>query len=222
MVVPGRGHPTRPSCQGFPPPGSLLCRLLLAHGHAQLVVTSSSLVDIKAFTSFLQRFFFFPLVISSFLFIPYPPEKADIGASLKGHVELANITGNWVLCGSTETPGHPSWHSSRNFTSAAVPGCVCSPCITGGRQGQGCRGRMRGARTARGFAALLPSERCLCRFCTPGTQGGGAKPTSVCTIHCVPVSALNQIKLCEKKESCISIAAPVMLLQLEFLYSPTC
>lgn len=57
MVVPGRGHPPRPSCQGFPPPGSLLCRLLLAHGHAQLVVTSSSLVDIKAFTSFFSPFF---------------------------------------------------------------------------------------------------------------------------------------------------------------------
>lgn len=54
--------------------------------------------------------------------------------------------------------------------------------------------------TVRGFAACLPSERCLCWFCTPGTQGGGAKPTSVCTIHCVPVSALNQIKLCEKRK----------------------
>lgn len=37
-------------------------------------------------------------------------------------------------------------------------------------------------------------------FVPRGTQGGGAKPTSVCTIHCVPVSALNQIKLCEKRK----------------------
>lgn len=176
MVVPGRGHPPRPSCQGFSPPGSLLCRLLLAHGHAQLVVTSSSLVDIKAFTSFLQRFFF--LLFFSFGYI-----------KLFGHVELANITGNWVLCCSTKTPGHPSWHSSRNFTSAAVPGWVCSPHIAGGRQGQGCRGRMRGARTARGFAARLPSERCLYWFCTPGDTGRRGKThqcvhDSLCPCQC--------------------------------------
>lgn len=108
---------------------------------------------------------------------------------LFGHVELSNITGNWVLCCSTKTPGHPSWHSSRNFTSAAVPGWVCSPHIAGGRQGQGCRGRMRGARTARGFAARLPSERCLYWFCTPGDTGRRGKThqcvhDSLCPCQC--------------------------------------